>query len=289
MKFIVTVLLSASVAWAWQHVPVNDTTILQYTLTLEHLASAFYHGALDKFDEKAFEDAGYPSWVRNRFLQLEARGDQHVQFLDTILGEHAIVPCIYQFPYHDPVSFAALAAVIETLGLSAYLGASHLFTNRAYVTAATSILSLRARNQAWVNSAVNKKQPWSGAEDTPLGFREVFSLIAPYITSCPHSQPEFIVSFAVSGVSVLPPDAPSGTTVTYSFASSPNTTYYAHFKYGLNTPSVQLVDMKATIPNDADGSPYGGTYFTSISTNPTDPNPLIGSLISTVNIPPSSH
>jgi len=259
-------------------------------LTLEHLASAFYHGALDKFDEDAFEDVGYGSWVRGRFLQLEARTDQHVQLLETTLGEHAIVPCKYQFPYHDPVSFAALAAVIETIGLSAYAGASYLFTDRTFVTMAASILSVRARNQTWVNSAVNHKQPWSGAEDTPLGFREVFSLVAPYIASCPHSQPEFIVSFASSGVSVLPPDAPSGTTVTYSFASSPNTTYYAHYKYGLETQTVQLVDMKATIPSGGPGgSPYQGTYFTTISTSPADPDPLIGSLVSTVNIPPAAN
>jgi len=289
MKFAVIVLLSASVAWAWNHVPVNDTTILQYALTLENLASAFYSGALHKFDEEDFENAGLPPWVRGRFLQLAAHGDQHVQLLTSVLGNNTVAPCKYQFPYHDPVSFAALSSVIETVGLSAYLGASSFFDDRSFVTMAAAILSVRARNQAWVTSAVNKKQPWSGAEDTPLGFSEIFSLIAPYITNCPHSQPELIVSFASSGVSALPPDAPSGATVIYSFASSPNMTYYAHYKYGLNTQTVKLSNLAATVPNDSDGSPYQGTYFTSISTNPTDTNPLVGSLTSTVNIPPSSN
>jgi hypothetical protein len=140
-----------------------------------------------------------------------------------------------------------------------------------------------------VASAVNHQQPWSGAEDTPLAFSEVFSLIASYITNCPHSQPELIVSFAASGVTGSPPDAPSGTSVTYTFASSPNVTYYAHFHYGTNTQTVQLSDLTATVPNDVNGSPFQGTYVTSISTNPTDINPLVGSLNSTVNFPPSAN
>jgi len=288
MKFAVIVLLSASVTWAWHHVPVNDTTVLQFALTLENLASAFYHGALDKFDETAFEDAGFPSWVRGRFLQLEAHGDQHVQVINAALGINTVVPCNYQFPYHDPVSFAKLAATIEAVSLSAYLGAIPFFVDRSLITLAAAILSVRARNQAWVASAVNHGQPWSGAEDTPLAFNEVFSLIAPYIINCPHSQPELLVSFASSGVSVVPPDAPSGTPVKYTFASSPGVTYYAHFHYGTNTQNVKLTDLSATVPNNVDGTPYQGTYYTSISTSPTDINPLVGSLTSTVNFPPSS-
>jgi len=73
------------------------TSFVQYALTLENLASAFYHGALDTFDEKAFEDAGFPSWVRGRFLQIEAHGDQHVQTLNAALGINTVVPCNYQY------------------------------------------------------------------------------------------------------------------------------------------------------------------------------------------------
>jgi len=292
MKFAVTILLSASVAWGaslWTHVPVNDTTLLQYAVTLENLAAAFYHGALDKFDETAFENAGFPSWVRGRFLQLEAHGDEHVQAINTALGINTVVPCNYKFSYNDPVSFAKLASIIEFVGLSAYLGATPFFVDRSLVTLAIAILSVRARNQAWVSSAVNHLQPWSGSEDTPLAFSEVFSLIAPYIVNCPHSQPELIVSFAASGVTAQPPDAPSGVPVTYSFAASPGVTYYAHFHYGTHTQTVPLVDLTATVPNDVNGQPFQGTYVTSISTDPSNVNPLVGSLTSTVNFPPNAN
>jgi hypothetical protein len=292
MKFAVTILLSASVAWAaslFTHVPVNDTTLLQYALTLENLAAAFYHGALDKFDETAFENAGFPSGIRGRFLQLEAHGDQHVQAINAILGINTVAPCNYKFSYSDPVSFAKLASAIEFVGLSAYLGATPFFVDRSLVTLVTAILSVRARNQAWVSSDVNKQQPWSGAEDTPLAFSEVFSLITPYIVNCPNSQPELIVSFAAAGVTAQPPDAPSGVPVTYSFAASSNVAYYAHFHYGTHSQTVPLSNLMATVPYDVDGQPFKGTYVTSISTDPSNVNPLVGSLISTVNYPPNAN
>ncbi|WVW82185.1 hypothetical protein I302_104191 [Kwoniella bestiolae CBS 10118] len=192
MKFTVAfALLSAIASYAAPAKrAVTDTDILQYALTLEHLENAFYHQYLGQFDQAAFQKAGYPDWVRNRIENIAEHEAQHVALLSGALGSAATQPCTYQFPgITDPTSFLATATVIENVGVSAYLGAASSIMEKAYVTVAGSILTTEARHQAWLYSSVEKGPAWSGPEDTPLDFDEVYSIASAFIKSCPSSNP----------------------------------------------------------------------------------------------------
>lgn len=126
--------------------------------------------------------------VRNRISQIAEHEAQHVSLLSGALGTAAVQPCTYKFPVTDVQSFLGLATLVENVGVSAYLGAASSITEKAYVTVAGSILTTEARHQAWINSAVLKNSGWSGPEDTPLDFNEVFSIASAFIESCPSSN-----------------------------------------------------------------------------------------------------
>jgi hypothetical protein len=173
---------------------VTDVEILQFALTLEHLENAFYREGLEKFDAKAFADAGFEPWVRNRFVQIKEHEETHVNFLEHALGDQATKPCTYSFPYNDPKSFAAVSMALETVGASAYLGAAHDIADKSTLTVAASILGVESRQAAWVSSAVLKGSAWNGPFDTPLSYDGAYSLASQFIVSCPESNSKLPVT-----------------------------------------------------------------------------------------------
>ncbi|GAW06807.1 hypothetical protein LENED_008757 [Lentinula edodes] len=227
---------------------IDDTTILNYALTLEYLESAFYTGALSSFSQDDFTNDGLPEWARGRFEQIAAHEQAHVELLSNALGSNATQACTYSFPYTSPSSFAALSQLLEGVGVSAYAGAAQYITNKEYLTAAAVILSTEARHAAWIAGPVNKENPWSGSLDTPLGLSVVYTLAAQFITGCPSSNP----SLPVKAFPALTFDNASPGQATNVTADGVNAEgQYVAFFSGLATSFVQVQNGQVVVPNNS--------------------------------------
>ncbi|KAH7096880.1 ferritin-like domain-containing protein [Auriculariales sp. MPI-PUGE-AT-0066] len=258
---------------------VTDDDILQYALTLEHLESAFYSGALEKLKASDFAAGGEQHAL---FEQIAGHEAAHVSLLQTVLGDKATKACNYSFPYTDVQSFKALAQVLEGVGVTAYLGAAQYITNPAYLTAAGAILTTEARHAAWLAST-NSKDPWSGPYDTPLGFSQVYSLAAGFITGCPESNPKLPVTAFPALTAANSTDLKSGQSLTLTVPGdfkAGNGSVYVAFLNGLTPIFVPYTtNQSVTIPSgiNATGTVYA--VLTSSNATVTDENTLAGPAI----------
>ncbi|KAF8293677.1 hypothetical protein DL93DRAFT_2122995 [Clavulina sp. PMI_390] len=270
---------------------VTDSELLQYLLTIEHVQSAFYDQALASFNASSFVAAGLTEDDYNRFAQIAHHEAQHVVLLQEKLGSSAVAACNYTFPIMDVTSFVALASVLENAGISAYLSAVSYLSDKNYLNVANTIMTTEARHQAWVSGSVQKVQPWSGAEDTPLTLSTAYSIMASYITSCPDENASLLPSMLTKfpTLTASPSDATPGTSIKYTFTPSDSSTgtsdmtaYWATHYSGLSVESVQLdASGSAVLP-----ASLLGTYYTTITTSATnisDTNTVAGPLVSTVN------
>lgn len=265
-----------------------NVVILQYALTLEHLEATFYKEALAKYDAKAFAAAGYPQWVRKRVSEIGTHEQSHVSFLSTALsglGQTPTAACSYNFPYNSVSGFLGLAQVLEGVGVAAYLGAAKNITVPDYVTAAGSILTVEARHNAWIRSAVNKGDAFPEPYDTPLGFNEVYSLAAQFITSCPSTNPTLPVkafpALTLETAGKLKP----GQTITLKTSATGGQFAIFLSELGQTAVAWSASNPSVQIPDNTYGQLY--VVLTSSNATVTDDNVVAGPAIVEVNLSPS--
>lgn len=78
---------------------VDDATILNYALTLEHLEAAFYTIGMKNFTQADFVKAGYADPFYANLQKVASDEAEHVTFLTTALKSKLSTPSIMDEPH----------------------------------------------------------------------------------------------------------------------------------------------------------------------------------------------
>ncbi|CUM53045.1 uncharacterized protein AC631_05702 [Debaryomyces fabryi] len=261
-----------------------DADILQYALTLEHLENAFYKKALSTWSVDDFTNANFSSDFYSQLKYIAHDEEAHVQYLEAGLkaaGATPVEACTYKFPMQSAEDFVSLAATIEGVGVSAYLGASPMVMSKQYLTAAASILVTEALHQSAARNAIGEV-PMVNPLGTPMGLNAVYSIASEFIAECPSSNAKLPVT-AYKGLNVtqgMPLAANS--TVTFVADGDVPSSFYVTFVSGLDvlpvTGDMESGMIKVNVPEEISGQSYA--FITSDnSSNLIDSNILFGPAI----------
>lgn len=204
MRFITSIialaspLLVAAAPFAKRDAATN-LLVLQFADVLEQLETQFYSEALSKFKESDFTSAGFPNaqLAIEQFLSIrddEAIHSDALQQTILALGGKPVGGCSFDFStvLTDVTTMAAVARVVENVGVTAYLGAAQLLSDPVLLTAAGSILTVEARHQTILN-VLNSGTAIPQAFDLSFTPSEVLAIAGGFISGCdlgvPANQP----------------------------------------------------------------------------------------------------
>lgn len=153
----------------------GDLGIVNYALTLEYLEAQFY----DKVMASGFFHGSTLATLKS----FGAEEHQHVAVLKQAamsLGKPASEPT-GKFPIHSPAQVTKLAATVENLGASAYLGQAGNIKSKQILAAALSIHTIEARHAATLNTLLKMSPTPDGAFAKPMTMGQVLAAIKPFI------------------------------------------------------------------------------------------------------------
>jgi hypothetical protein len=153
----------------------GDLAIVNYALTLEYLESQFY--------DKVIKSGLFHGKDLSVLKTFGAEEADHVEALKTVAGQlgTAAAEPTGKFPIHSAAQVTALAATVENLGASAYLGQAPRIKSKEILAAALSIHSIEARHAATLNLLLKKSPTPDGAFAKPMSMAQVLAVVKPFI------------------------------------------------------------------------------------------------------------
>jgi hypothetical protein len=164
---------------------------------LEWLEATFYQQGFAQFPPEQFTALGLTPEQIADLAKIGETEETHVTLLQSAIaqaGTQPVQPCQYNFGFTDAAGMVATAAILENVGVSAYLGAAPLVSDGGILGTAGSILTVEARHQTFIRAA-SRQIAIPNAFDTPLGPKAVFTLAAPFIASCPEGSNLILTAF----------------------------------------------------------------------------------------------
>jgi hypothetical protein len=153
----------------------GDLAIVNYALTLEYLESQFY--------AKVVKSGLFNGKTLSVLKGFGAEETQHVVALKKVagsLGTPAAEPT-GKFPLTSAASVTQLAASVENLGASAYLGQAGNIQSKEILAAALAIHTIEARHAATLNTLLKKSPTPDGAFAKPMTMAQVLTVVKPFI------------------------------------------------------------------------------------------------------------
>lgn len=153
----------------------GDLGIVNYALTLEYLEAQFY--------DKVVASGLFHGSTLATLKRFGAEEHEHVAVLKQAamsLGTPATEPT-GRFPIHNAAQVTKLAATVENLGASAYLGQAGNIKSKQILAAALSIHTIEARHAATLNTLLKLSPTPDGAFAKPMTMGQVLATVKPFI------------------------------------------------------------------------------------------------------------
>jgi hypothetical protein len=153
----------------------GDLAIVNYALTLEYLESQFY--------AKVIKSGLFSGKTLSVLKDFGGDEDQHVVALKKVassLGTPAAEPA-GKFPLGSAAEVTQLAATVENLGASAYLGQAGNIQSKEILAAALAIHTIEARHAATLNTLLKRPATPDGAFAKPMSMSQVLTAVKPFI------------------------------------------------------------------------------------------------------------
>lgn len=182
-----------------KHIYTKTNTIFNSALTLEWLETSFYQQGFAAIGQDQFLALGLSQQQVTDLINIGTTESAHVQVIQSTLaqaGIQPVQPCQYNFgeSFSSAQAMVQTATILEQVGVSAYLGAAPIIQDPTVLAAAASIYSVEARHQSFIRT-VSGVAASPNFFDTPLSPKQVFSLAAPFIASCPAGSNLVLTAF----------------------------------------------------------------------------------------------